>query len=203
MAKPLNPKEPYLKIPAYILNLPQIGRSEKLLLAHIYSFRAKGCWQSNKTMAEIFMVSPTTIRRWLSRIRKYIYIKNPKGYYRTIWAKSYLCKNEQERVQNCASELVKSAHRPAQKCATTNNNTITENKRRTIASPSPLPPKGAPATLIERRKDLTAKVEQLKKAFGGTGQKKWQPMTQQQFANRRAAQLAALRFTEHRRPGVC
>jgi len=57
-----------------------------------------------------------------------------------------------------------------------------------------LPPKGASATLIERKKDSAVKVEQLKKAFGGTGEKKWQPMTQQQFAKRRAAQLAALRF---------
>jgi hypothetical protein len=81
-------KEPYLKIPAHILNIPHLSLCEKVLLAHIYSFGAKGCYQSNQTFAEIFIVSPSTIRRWLSQIQQFTHVKNPKGYYHTIWAKS-------------------------------------------------------------------------------------------------------------------
>jgi len=83
-------KESYLKIPAHILNLSQISPREKMLLAHIYSVGAKGCWQSNQTLAQIYMVSQRTIERWLSVIKKFIYVYNGKGYYRTIWAKSHL-----------------------------------------------------------------------------------------------------------------
>ncbi len=121
-------KEPYLKIPAHILNLCGIGLCEKVLLAHIYSFGAKGCWQSNQTLAEVFRVSQGTISRWLSKLKPFIYLKYPKGYCRTIWAKSHpqveqLRKNDKVVNQNCSSDLRKSAIRLPQKCATTNNNT--------------------------------------------------------------------------------
>ena len=46
--------ERYLKIPYHILNIAELGLSEKVLLAHIYSFGDKGCWQSNATLADIF-----------------------------------------------------------------------------------------------------------------------------------------------------
>lgn len=81
--------ERYLKIPYFILNLRGIGLCQKILLAHIYSFGQKGCYQSNKILAEIFMVSPNTISRWIAHVRKYLYVKNPKGYYRTMWAKAH------------------------------------------------------------------------------------------------------------------
>ena len=44
-------KERYLKIPYHILNLPGLGLSEKVLLAHIHSYGAKRCWESNATLA--------------------------------------------------------------------------------------------------------------------------------------------------------
>jgi len=47
------PKERYLAIPYHILNLGGIALAQKVLLSHIYSFAAKGCRQSNKTLAEI------------------------------------------------------------------------------------------------------------------------------------------------------
>lgn len=83
------PAERYLAIPYHILNLGGIALAEKVLLSHIYSFGARGCWQSNKTLAEIFMVSGKAISRWVADICRYLYIKNPKGYYRTMWAKSH------------------------------------------------------------------------------------------------------------------
>jgi hypothetical protein len=183
-------KEPYLKIPAHILNIADISLSEKVLLAHIYSFGTKGCYQSNQTLAEIFMVSPSTIRRWLSRIQKFTHVKNPKGYYRTIWAKS-LCKNEHGPAQNCASDLVKSANRPARNCAPTNNNTITETSKETIASPAPPPTKGVPATLEYRRQQSREEIEQFKARFGRTSSS-YKPMSPAEFERRRAEILAQL-----------
>ena len=190
-------KEPYLKIPAHILNLSQISLCEKALLAHIYSFGAKGCWQSNETLAEIFMVSADTISRWIAKIKPFIYLKNGKGYYRTLWAKTHpdvveFGKNAEGPWQNCGFDLGKSAIRLRQKCRTTNNNTITENKERTIASPSPLPAYGqASATLAARRQQDAANLEKFKKYFGKVD--KPVMLTQQQFEQRRAQQLAALR----------
>jgi hypothetical protein len=183
-------QEPYLKVPARILNLRGLRPGEKLLLAHIYSFGEKGCWQSNKTLAEILMVSVPMIRRWLARLRPYTCVKSPKGYYRTIWAKQVL-KNEQGLAQRGTSDLRKSANRRARPRATTNNTTITENNKSTIASPAPLPAGGqASATLEQRRRDLAEKVARFKARFGQTTD--WTPMSPEQFERRRTQQLAAL-----------
>ena len=147
-----------MKIPAHILNITGIGLSEKVLLAHFYSFGAKGCWQSNETPAEIFMVSPSTISKWVKKIKIFVNIKNAKGYYRTIWAKTHpdvqLAKNGEVAGKSSKPELAKSSFRLSKNLLTTNNNTIKENYKRTIASSAPLPAGGqAPATLIERRKE--------------------------------------------------
>ncbi len=85
------PKEQYLKIPYHILNIRDLGLAEKVLLSHIYSFGKKGCWQSNETLARIFMTKPRTVRRWLAKIvdADCVQIKSPKGYYRTIWVRSH------------------------------------------------------------------------------------------------------------------
>jgi hypothetical protein len=186
--------EPYLKIPDHILSIRDLGPGEKMLLAHIRSFGAKGCWQSNQTLAEILVVSVPMIRRWLQAIKTYIYIKNPKGYYRTIWAKELL-KGEQGPAQKCSSDLRKSVNRLAHGCATTINNTIKENNERTIASPTPLPVGQASATLAHRSQVAAEGLEKFKAHFGRAAVS-WTPLTQEQFANRRAEQLAALRNVE-------
>ncbi len=218
------PKEPYLKVPAHILNLGQIGLCEKVLLAHIYSFGERGCWQSNDTMGRIFMVSASTISRWLARIKRFLYVKHPQGYRRTLWAKSHpdvieavRChaqlgrtnasdrrKSVEVPAQNRAADRLKSAISVKQNCATTNNHTVTENNKRTIASPSPLPACGqAPATyppnaaMLQHRKQAAAEqVEKFKARLGRTAD--WKPLTPEQFAQRRAQQLAALRATTTR-----
>jgi len=164
-------KEPYLKIPAHILNLPQIGFCKKVLLAHIYNFGAKGCQQSNQTMGQIFMVTPRTIERWLSAIKNFILVWSAKGYYRTMWAKSHPQVNPDKNVgdvrQNWRCESDKNGVRVRQNCRTTINNTITENNKRTIASPLPLPAFGqAPATLAYRMQTATCEVERFKARFG-------------------------------------
>ena len=83
--------ELYLKIPYHILNIPTLRPTEKVLLAHIYSFGAKGCWQSNKTLATMFMITPRTITKYIANLQKkdLVQINCPKGYYRTIHAKSH------------------------------------------------------------------------------------------------------------------
>jgi hypothetical protein len=194
-------KEPYLKMPAHILNLPQIGLCEKVLLAHIYSFGEKGCWQSNETLAEIFMTNTRTIRRWISRIRNFIYVRNPKGYYRTLWAKShpevktYVDKAGQVPGQKAPLDMDKKGHRVGRNCPTTINNTITENNKRTIASPSPTPADGrAPATLQHRRAVAVEQITKCKARFGRPAA--WKPLTPQESQRRRAQQLAALRATD-------
>ena len=130
-----------LWIPNSILNLPELNWGEKVLLAQFYSFGIKGCWKSNKTLAEEFMTSKQTISRMISRLKKYIRIKNPKGYYRTIWVKShpkvkdFIPGKEFEVNQKCASGLVKNdnstsskqAIGPNQKCATTYTYTNKDN----------------------------------------------------------------------------
>ena len=102
-----------------------------------------------------------------------------------------MLKNEQGPAQKCDSNLVKSAHRPAQKCATTSNNTITENNERTIASPTPQPSAGqASATLAHRRGVSAEGLKKFEALFGRAVART--PMTQEQFEKRRAEQIAAL-----------
>jgi hypothetical protein len=84
------PTELYLKIPYHILNITGLGLCEKVLLAHIYSFGEKGCWQSNATLGTMFFAQGRTISRWLAQLKKngLVLWVHPKGRYRTIWAKS-------------------------------------------------------------------------------------------------------------------
>jgi len=190
-------KELYLKVPYHILNIKDLSPAEKFLLAHIYSFGENGCWQSNKTLAEMFMTSKRTIQIWLASLEKYISIQNPKGYYRTIWAKSHPdflqrgakdCADVRKKVySDCAKSFVslRKNLRP------TNINTIKENNKRTTATPSPPPCKGAPALLAERENKADEKVQHFSRNFGKE-KKKWQPMSQEEFEACRQSQIRAL-----------
>jgi Mn-dependent DtxR family transcriptional regulator len=196
-------KERYLKIPNHILNLRGVSLAEKVLLAHFYSFGAKGCWQSNATLAEMFMTSPSSISRSIAALKKagLIAIRAPKGWHRTIWARSHpqvpaaqpphLRKTLQEVRQKGTSELVKSAIRVTQKCTTTNNNTIIDNNKDTTTTPSPLPAGGqAPALLADRRAQALERIAAFTKGFGRTPH---QRMTPQEFEQRRRQMIKALR----------
>jgi hypothetical protein len=55
------PTEHYLKMPNHILNIERLGKGEKMLLAHIYSFGTKGCWQNNETLGKMFFRQTRTI----------------------------------------------------------------------------------------------------------------------------------------------
>ncbi len=84
-------EERYLKMPNLILNIEGLGEGEKMLLAHIYSFGRKGCWQSNETLGKMFFRKPRTISLWVANLKegRHILWLHPKGYYRTLWAKSH------------------------------------------------------------------------------------------------------------------
>jgi hypothetical protein len=84
-------KEQYLKIPYHILNIGSLGLCEKVLLAHIYSFGRKGCWQSNATLGEIFFVDGRTVSRWVAKLKKldFVLCVHRKGFGRMIWATSH------------------------------------------------------------------------------------------------------------------
>lgn len=144
-------KEQHLKIRNHIPDIPDLAADQKMPLARIYSFGLKGCWQSNQTLGETFMVSPCTIPRWLRAIRKYTIVRNPKGYYRTVWGKSHPDvehdKTSMDGRQKRYSNDDKNRIRPGADCHPTVNNTIRENNKRTMTSPLPLPAGGhAPAT---------------------------------------------------------
>ena len=202
-------RERYLAITYSILNLRGIGLCQKVLLAHIYSFGPKGCYQSNKTLAEIFMVSADTISRWIADVRTHLYIKNPKGYYRTMWAKTHTevqaavgsrrisdkaCpvhsgKSEQHVEQKSGSDLSKSETGLTQRCETTNNNTNKETNKETTTPLPPMPAGGqAAAVLTDRKRQMQAEVEKFKKSFGRTAPR----LTKEQFEQRRQKMLKAL-----------
>lgn len=84
-------QENYLKMPNHILNIEGLGKGEMMMLAYIFSFGRKGCWQSNETLGKMFFRSPRTISLWVANLKKghHILWLHPKGYYRTLWAKSH------------------------------------------------------------------------------------------------------------------
>jgi len=207
-------KEQYLKIPYHILNIPDLDLCEKVLLAHIYSFGAKGCWQSNATLGKVFMVAPRTIKRWLARIVRagLVQVKSARGYYRTIWARSHPDirvatelyyrgrKLDSQEGQNCPTRQGKSgtvtgpnrALSLGQKCPTTNNTTKKDTMTKTTAPPSPLPAGGqAPAVLAERRSESLCTVEQFSQQFGRS-KSHHKPLSEQEFEDRRQQQRRAL-----------
>ena len=217
------PKELYLKVPYHILNIPGLGLCEKVLLAHIYSFGEKGCWQSNATLAEIFMVCPRTISLWIAKLARsnLIHTKSPKGYYRTIWAKSHPKVREasmlwyrKQKVSNpdketnvdCAKSCAQDSNNLRGQCAksgdragkilrTTNNKTMKETTSKTTAPPSPLPAGGqAPAVLSERKNMAVRSIKDFKKQFG-IRKKSHQPLSDKEINYRSQIQLKALLAT--------
>jgi hypothetical protein len=192
-----------LWLPNVILNLFDIDEGCKILLAHFYSFGEKGCYQSNKTLAQIFMISVRTICNRIARLNKYLYIKCPKGYYRTIWVKSHpqvsefmkqRFNNQQQGVRkNLRSHYAKSGDsttqdrvfRPRKNLRTTNTYTNTETNKETAAD-LPLPACGQSSRLLqEREKQALAKIEAFKKKFGIGQKKSTERLSPEEFEKRK------------------
>ena len=162
-------KQKYLHVPQHIMEIRELSTAEKLLLAHIYSFGKKGCWQSNQTLGKLFDVAPRTIKRRLARIRKFVYVRSPRSRLRTFLAKSHpdvrkMAINEKpvrqvQQGQNCPPSTgphlsgirdktgittgPELALQQGQNCPTTNTYTRTETSKSTPASTPPAPWQGA------------------------------------------------------------
>jgi hypothetical protein len=198
-----------------ILNIRSLDDSEKMLLAHFDSFDAKGCYQSNGTLAKIFLSNPRTIRRRIAKIKMagLVYIKSPKGYYRTIWVKSNPEVVEAVKLWYRGKEIDKpngqkwptkvdktgqpkgpeSVFRHGQICPTTDTDIVKETNKKTSTTPAPLPAMGqAPALLEDRKAELIADVEQLKHTFGKSGRRKTPELTAAERHQRIEAQKKAL-----------
>ncbi|MCP4614104.1 MAG: helix-turn-helix domain-containing protein [Planctomycetes bacterium] len=214
-------KEGGLWIPNRIRSISRsvLGDSEKMLLAEIYSFGDKGFYKSNETIAKEYMASERTVSRWVTRIitGEFVYVKNPKGYYRTLWAKLHPSVQEAAKLwyrnkeipktdckpvrQNCLTKLDKisevtatnSVSRLSQKCPSTYKKTNTETNKRINAGDLPLPAGGQTSQLLEDRKaGVVVQVEKLKKSFGSDRGRRTPELTAAEHEQRRQAQLKAL-----------
>jgi len=176
-------KDHGLWIPNKILNIPRNDIKElgKMVFAHIYSFGKKGCWQSNNTIAKMFQVSDRAITKVISDMKEadLVHIKNPKGYFRTIWAKNHpdvikavkvwhtsgkdrkkllskLAENGKMTTQNIEAGLGKEH-------PTTNKGTKKETKAVTL----PLPAGGQASQLLkDRQSEYIVDIGKFASGFG-------------------------------------
>jgi len=133
------PKERYLKIPYSIFNIGGVGLSEKMFLGYINSFGRKGCWQSNQTLAKVFFTNTRQITRWIKRLHKYITVKCPHGYYRTVWVKDnpdviegvkeWQQKQNERRAKRQGKKNRSSTTNPANSCKESNNAVVGQIRR--------------------------------------------------------------------------
>ena len=163
------------------------------------------------------MTSSRTIKRWLANIIRanLVQIKSPKGYYRTIWARSHPDVKEAAKLYYRGKQVSKTDCQAGQKrptgwdkngpvsgpkgvlrlgqiCPTTNNTTIRETIEETTATPSPCLPSGqAPALLADRRNADIARIEKFKRSFG-TSKVRRKPLSPEEFENNRQKQIKAL-----------
>lgn len=202
-----------------ILNIRILGDSEKMLLSHFDSFGTKGCYQSNSTLAVIFLTKPRTIRRRIAKIKNagLIYIKSPKGYYRTIWVKSNPEVMEAVKLWYRGKEIdkprevkqdghkwptkvdksgqprgPKSVFRHGQNCPTTYIRLDTETNGETAVG-LPLAAGGQASQLLADRKvcEVTC-IELLKRNFGNGGQRRTPELTPVERERRRQEQKRTL-----------
>jgi len=202
-----------------IFNIRVLGDSEKMLLAHFDSFGTRGCYQSNSTLAVIFLTKPRTIRRRIAEIKKagLIYIKSPKGYYRTIWVKSnpevmktvklwYRGKEigkpreDNQDGQKWPTKVDKSGQaskpkgvfRHGQNLATTYKRLDTETNGETAVG-LPLAVGGQASQLLaDRKAGEVARIEQLKRSFGRSRRRQTPELTAAECEKRRQEQKRAL-----------
>ena len=201
-------RKKYLHIPQHIMEITELNEGEKLLLAHIYSFGAKGCWQSNKTLGKIFNVVPRTIKRRLAQIRKFVYIRSPHSRLRTFLAKSHpdvrkmairtnaprhlqggqICPRStgphlsNTRVESCPTTGPEKVQQQGQNCPPTNTSTNTETNNSTPAMTPPAPWQGAAST-PKPDEETRKRFEQIKARIK---ERRWKPIPQEEFERRKA-----------------
>jgi hypothetical protein len=199
---------PYFKVTYKMLGLEGIRSAEQLLLAHIHNFGTKGCWQSNKQLADKFNTSPSTITRRLKKLHKYIIKLNPQGAYRIMWSTTNynkrpnnISKNAEVPMQKCVSNISNSADIPKQNCVTYNNSIIKNITDGTIASPCPRPSESGSAATPQQQG--ANPIGHLLNSIGNIPQikSKWVPLSDEEFAKERDRQKKALCECEEKLKG--
>ncbi len=84
-------RDRFLKVPYTILVRPDISANEKLLLAHIWSYGTKGCWESNDTIGRMFGVTPRQVTTWIGHLKKAdsLLWLHGRSYHRILWAREH------------------------------------------------------------------------------------------------------------------
>ena len=83
--------ERFLAVVYSVLARTDINDSEKLQLAHIWSYGATGCWETNETMARMFNVTARQVTTRIGRLKKVgcLLWLHGKNYHRTLWAREH------------------------------------------------------------------------------------------------------------------
>ena len=183
-------EERYLKVPFHILNHPGLNDGERWLLAWLYSFGGRGCWQSNEQLSEVLYANPRSITRRIAKLDRLnlLHMRAPKSAYRCIWVKSHpeveaaaaawgkvqhgqkcpsnIDKNVQVDRQKCPGNIDKKCSQHGQKCPPTIRDYKSTIKE-TTAPPSPLPARGqAQAVLEHRQEQQQASTKKFMTEFG-------------------------------------
>lgn len=150
-------KKEGLWVPKEFTIVTNLNWGEKMILAHIFSFGTRGCYQCNGTLAKLYGVCDKTISRIVNKliVDEEIIVKAPRSQYRTLWACSHPQVKAGEPLtyvgklirnplgQKCPSRLgnngkvtgTKSNQSPPPKCPSTYKGTY--KKTITMSSPSP------------------------------------------------------------------
>jgi len=104
-------KSYYAIIPANVRYDKRLNANAKLLYGELTALsNEKGyCWATNKYFSELYEVSIETVSRWISRLRKYNYIKIEMTYNgsQIIERKIYIDVNSDEKINTPIDENVK------------------------------------------------------------------------------------------------
>ena len=174
------PRKLGLWVPLGILKMSFLAAEDKLFYAYVYSFGARGCWQTDEQIGESFGRCERTIQRYKTNCKKaglfkIIHEGSPR---RRIWAKDHPKFKAAQKMyaeqlrQTCQSRTTDLSESPRQNCPTTNKDTNKSTNTERGGSPSPAEQAHAPLRdkqqqLKEHRMkgEAAASIEQLKKSF--------------------------------------
>lgn len=158
----------WIGIPRHILQDVILSDSQKILLAYIYWFGIRGCWEKDYDIGQRFGWDVKKTNRIVQSLltKDKLYIKSPGSKYRTLWAKchpsvqkaEYLLYMGKKWLKPPKGVLVEKRCSPRngsvttpraskllpQKCPSTDiNKVINRDTKIEDTSPSPLPADGA------------------------------------------------------------
>lgn len=103
----------YAIIPADVRYDKNLCASAKMLYGEITALTQKDgyCWASNKYFADLYNVSESTVKRWLSNLKEQNYIEIDSKKVGLKWDRKIYLKNIIRRVENDPSKAQKRADR--------------------------------------------------------------------------------------------